>query len=64
MTWVVNVTRRLVRHDEGQDLTEYGLLMLLIAVVAISSVKALGDFTVTNVWEPAETLAIRLAGLF
>jgi Flp pilus assembly pilin Flp len=64
MTGSLRKLRRLVRHDDGQDLTEYGLLMLLIAVVAISSVKALGDFTVANVWTPAETLATRLADLF
>ena len=64
MTGALRKLRRLVRHDDGQDLTEYGLLMLLIAVVAMSSVKAFGDFTVANVWTPAETLAARLAGLF
>jgi Flp pilus assembly pilin Flp len=64
MTGALSTLRRLVRHDDGQDLTEYGLLMLLVAVVAISSVKAFGDVTIANVWTPAETLAARLADLF
>jgi len=40
---------RLIRHDEGQDLLEYGLLMVLIAILAIGAVSALGQ-TVNNVF--------------
>lgn len=35
--------RRLVLHDSGQDLMEYGLLMFLIAIVAVTGVSALGS---------------------
>ena len=43
---------RRLRNDEAQDLIEYGLLMALIAVVAIGAVTVLGD-TINNVfWEP------------
>lgn len=56
--------RRLVVDDHGQDLVEYGLLMLVIAVAAITSVQTLGSFVNTSLWGPAETLAVRLAGLF
>jgi Flp pilus assembly pilin Flp len=33
---------RFARCDEGQDLMEYGLLMALIAVVAIAAVTSVG----------------------
>ncbi len=33
---------RLLGREEGQDLVEYGLLMVLIAVVAIVGITALG----------------------
>jgi Flp pilus assembly pilin Flp len=32
-----------VRDDRGQDLIEYGLLALMIAVACISGVSAVGD---------------------
>jgi Flp pilus assembly pilin Flp len=35
--------RRLLRREEGQSLTEYGLLLFFIAVVAILAVTALGE---------------------
>jgi Flp pilus assembly pilin Flp len=35
--------KRWVRDDRGQDLIEYGLLALFIAVAAISGVSAVGD---------------------
>ena len=43
---------RLWREEEGQDLTEYALLMVLIALVAIVSMKTLGQ-TVSNVFSNA-----------
>jgi pilus assembly protein Flp/PilA len=33
---------RLWQEEEGQDLTEYALLLVLISLVAIVSMKALG----------------------
>jgi Flp pilus assembly pilin Flp len=43
---------RLVRQDKGQDLIEYGLLMMLIAVGAMVAVGTLGD-TIRNLfWIP------------
>jgi Flp pilus assembly pilin Flp len=35
--------RRLVHRDEGQDLMEYGLLVALIALVAMAGISTLGD---------------------
>jgi Flp pilus assembly pilin Flp len=49
MQQVLFAVRRLVRHDDGQDLLEYGLLMVLIAILAIGAVTALGQ-TITSVF--------------
>jgi len=48
------IVRRLWKEEEGQDLTEYALLMVLIALVAIASMKTLGT-TVSNVFSNAAT---------
>jgi Flp pilus assembly pilin Flp len=40
---VAALLRRLCRDDSGQDLTEYGLLAALVAVVAISAVTQVGE---------------------
>jgi pilus assembly protein Flp/PilA len=34
---------RLWREEEGQDLTEYGLLLVLVALAAIGSMGVLAD---------------------
>jgi len=39
------------RSDDGQDLLEYGLLMALIAILAIGAVAALGDTINTVFWQ-------------
>ena len=41
--------RRFVRSEDGQDLLEYGLLVTLIALVAVAAVSTLGQ-TVYNVF--------------
>jgi pilus assembly protein Flp/PilA len=51
MERLVRVARRLARTDEGQDLAEYGLLMALIAVVAITAVSALGQKINSAFWD-------------
>jgi Flp pilus assembly pilin Flp len=53
MEWqlVVQTLRSRVRRDHGQDLMEYGLLMALIAVVAIAGVKTLGTTINDLLWE-------------
>jgi Flp pilus assembly pilin Flp len=51
---LTRVLRGLWRDESGQDLTEYALLMVLIALVAIASMKALGT-TVSNVFSNAAT---------
>ena len=52
MDAVVALVHKLVlRHDEGQDLIEYGLLVALIAVVAILAVTAVGTTVNTLFWQ-------------
>jgi pilus assembly protein Flp/PilA len=47
------VVRRLIRDEEGATLLEYGILVMLIAVVSIAAVKLMGSkisgtFTAAN----------------
>ena len=42
---------RLVTDDQGQDLLEYGLLAVLIAVVVMTGVTAVGQTIYTVFWE-------------
>jgi pilus assembly protein Flp/PilA len=44
--------RRLWKEEEGQDLTEYALLMVLISLVAIASMETVGR-TISNVFSNA-----------
>jgi pilus assembly protein Flp/PilA len=38
-----NVLRRLWKEEEGQDLVEYALLLVLISLVAVATMKTLGE---------------------
>jgi len=38
-----NFLMRLWKEEEGQDLTEYALLVVLISLVAVLAMKALGQ---------------------
>jgi Flp pilus assembly pilin Flp len=49
---VAALVRRLVVRDDGQDLLEYGLLVVLIAVVALAAVSSLGGTINTVLWQP------------
>lgn len=42
---------RLVADDDGQDLLEYGLLAVLIAVVVVAGVTTVGQTIHTVFWE-------------
>jgi Flp pilus assembly pilin Flp len=57
MTQLMMAIGRLVSHETGQDLMEYGLLAALIALVAMASVSVLGD-TIYNVFWKQIGLAI------
>jgi Flp pilus assembly pilin Flp len=49
MQIALTVIRRFRKRDEGQDLLEYGVLVALIAIVALGAVQAVGN-TVLNVF--------------
>ena len=38
-----NLMNRLWQEEEGQDLVEYGLLLVLIALVAVVSITTIGS---------------------
>lgn len=38
-----NLFVRLWKEEEGQDLTEYALLLVLISLVAVASMKTVGN---------------------
>ena len=44
--------RRMWKEEEGQDLTEYGLLMLFVAMVSITVLHGLGS-SVKNLFSNA-----------
>jgi pilus assembly protein Flp/PilA len=45
---IADAVRRLTRDDEGQGLTEYALILALIAIIAIAALTLLGT-SVSNV---------------
>ncbi len=47
-----NHLMRLWKEEEGQDLTEYALLLVLISLVAVASMKTVG-LAVSNVFSNA-----------
>jgi pilus assembly protein Flp/PilA len=51
-TKMKNLLLRLWREEEGQDLTEYALLLVLIALVAIAAITQVGQ-AVSNVFSNA-----------
>jgi pilus assembly protein Flp/PilA len=44
--------KRLWKDEEGQDLVEYGLLLLLVALVAVTSMKTIGA-AISNIFASA-----------
>ncbi len=49
-----NLVARLWREEEGQDLTEYGLLLVLVALAAVASMQTLAS-AVSTVFGSAST---------
>ena len=49
-----NLLMRLWHEEEGQDLTEYALMLVLISLVAIVSMSTLGE-AVSNAFDNAAT---------
>ncbi len=52
MQRVLDAVGRLLRSDDGQDLIEYGLVAVLIAVGAFLALSSLGAAVYTVLWEP------------
>jgi len=51
MQRVLMLVGRLVVKDDGQDLLEYGLLAVLIAVVVVAAVTTVGININTTFWQ-------------
>jgi Flp pilus assembly pilin Flp len=51
MARVFSAIARATRDDDGQDLLEYGLLMALIAIIAMAGVSTLGNQINTVLWQ-------------
>jgi Flp pilus assembly pilin Flp len=51
MAHVLVAAARMVRHQDGQDLLEYGILMALIAIIAMASVRTVGTVITTVFWQ-------------
>ena len=47
---MLNTLRRLWREDKGQDLTEYALLLVLLALAAVTTMGTLAG-TIKNVFQ-------------
>jgi pilus assembly protein Flp/PilA len=52
MTHILSAVARFVRRDDGQDLLEYGLLVVLIAIVALAAVTTVGTTINSVFWQP------------
>ena len=58
MSMLLNYVKSFAKHEEGQDLLEYALLVALIALVAILAVTAAGN-SVSAIFQ---SIATQLAG--
>jgi Flp pilus assembly pilin Flp len=52
MECVLVAISRLVRADDGQDLIEYGLVAVLIAIGAMLAIGSLGTAVYNVLWQP------------
>jgi Flp pilus assembly pilin Flp len=52
MARVLAAVCHLVRRDDGQDLIEYGLLAVLIAVLVVATISTVGNAINTVFWQP------------
>jgi len=53
---MMNIMKRLWKEEEGQDLLEYALLIVLIVLVAAAAINPLGT-TIAGVYTKANTCA-------
>ena len=52
MKHLISALVRFARRDDGQDLLEYGLLVVLIAIVALAAVSSVGTTINSVFWQP------------
>jgi len=52
--YMKNLVMRLWKEEDGQDMVEYGLLLTLIATVAVASMKTIGS-VISNIFANAST---------
>jgi Flp pilus assembly pilin Flp len=52
MVRVLAAVNDLVRRDDGQDLLEYGLLVVLIAIVVMAGMTSVGKTVMDVFWQP------------
>ncbi len=52
LSFVKGLAEQLWRQEEGQDLVEYGLLLVLVGLVAISSMQSIGS-AISNIFSNA-----------
>lgn len=52
MERLLAAVNHLLRRDDGQDLLEYGLLAVLIAVVVLAGMTSLGNTIMNIFWTP------------
>jgi Flp pilus assembly pilin Flp len=53
----MNIVRELIRDEAGASLTEYAMLLALIAVATLGAIQALRDQIVSTFNSSASTLA-------
>jgi len=58
---MTGILKRLWKEEEGQDLTEYALLVVLIALAAISAMNVLAG-AITNVFNNAASNLTSVGG--
>jgi Flp pilus assembly pilin Flp len=52
MKRLLAAVNHLLRREDGQDLLEYGLLAVLIAVVVLAGMTSLGNTIMNVFWTP------------
>ena len=58
MKRVLAFVARLVSREEGQDLMEYGLLVVLIAIAAMAGIRSVSSVTNGVLWETIAKLTL------
>lgn len=52
--WLISESKRFIKHTEAQDLIEFSLLVVFIALIVIAALPELGK-TISNIFVNAAT---------